>query len=66
MVYISSCGDRWYKLTFASPTGTSMLCFSQILVVKSVRPLLKASQHITSSQPPRRIWLVYQISSGDF
>lgn len=28
MEYISSCGDRWYKLMFTSPSGTTMLCFS--------------------------------------
>lgn len=81
MVYISSCGERWYKLTFASPTGTTMLCFSQSWVVVvfslvyslnsvcipelSPACLRKASQHI-QSQPPRRIWLVCQIRSGDF
>lgn len=28
MEYISSCGDRLCKLMFASPSGTTMLCFS--------------------------------------
>ncbi len=31
MEYISSCGDRWYKLIFTSPSGTTMLCFSHII-----------------------------------